>query len=154
MLQVTCVLSSVLLFLTDVVRWRNVSHNALCHIMDQSQSYAPEDKHTMSCADKWLLSMCELLPTCLCPLWGQWWSETSQPCGTCGLIHSLVSAHSCTPSPSEAPSEGKHKGHNKNKQTKNMSRSLQDFFFFLGINLQSRHFFPHLSSSQFFKANS
>lgn len=75
------------------------------------------------CADKWLLPMSELLSTCLCPLWGQWWSETSQPCGTCGLIHSLVSAPSCTPSRSEVPSEGKHKGHKKN-----MSRSPQNFF--------------------------
>lgn len=44
--------------------------------------------------------------TCLCLWRGQWWSETSWPCGTCGPIHSRVSSPSCTPSRSVAPSAG------------------------------------------------
>lgn len=38
---VTCLLSPVFLRFTDVVCWSNISHDALCHVMNQRKLYAP-----------------------------------------------------------------------------------------------------------------
>ena len=36
--------SSMLLFLADLIHWSNISHNALCHIVNQCDLHAPEDR--------------------------------------------------------------------------------------------------------------
>lgn len=41
---VTCLFSPVFLCFTDVVRWSDISHNALCHVMNQCQLYTSKDR--------------------------------------------------------------------------------------------------------------
>lgn len=78
--EVACLFSPVFLCFADVIWWRDVSHNALCHVVNQSQLYAPGDTRVhnnsqgpLYCKLKTLQYERATIPCDL--LWASTWSE-------------------------------------------------------------------------------